>query len=307
MRFLILALTLSSSAVLAQTTSLQITIPNQAGDTLTLGGPEVNCSVQRLVNWTLTATSGVACSDLNIWITNLNSCADAPATTGDTDLVLQTVSQGSVTTTTSGTPDFRLDELPGLKAGGDAGTTCGQPPGRTLNYRVCGSLRIGTGVVGTCDSSTIIKGNTLKVVYDTEAPEVPEITSIASLDSALSITVEANGGDPNQFRVRVTRVSDGAEVANVVQGTEEGQFRVSNLQNDVPYRVEASALDPAGNESAATAPEEGTPRQTEGFYERYRRDGGQEQGGCDVAGGGLAGGAMLAALGFWLSSRRNRS
>jgi hypothetical protein len=127
------------------------------------------------------------------------------------------------------------------------------------------------------------------------------------LDSALNARVADAGGDPNRFRVRVTRADTGAEVASITQSVDQDLFRVNGLENGVKYQVEAFALDEVGNVSAASGSQEATPVKTSGFYQRYTDAGGDETGGCNVAGGGLAGGAMLAALGFWLSSRRNRS
>jgi len=300
MRFLILAFSLSASAALAQQTSgFQITIPNQTGDTLTLGGPNVDCGQQRTVNWSLTTSSPV-CGDLNVWLTSAASCPDAPAATDE--LIIQTVSQTDLATTRQGSPDFTLGELStvgtDVACGGDA---------RRTEYRLCGSLKVGGGTFFDCTTPAVLKANTVKVVYDTEPPGVPVLEAVVPLDSALNVRVGEGGGDPDRFRVRVTRVNDNTEVASLTQSVDRNQFRVERLENGVTYRVEAFALDRVDNESAATEAQEGTPIPTVGFYGRYVAAGGDETGGCNATGGGLAGGAMLAALGFWLSSRRNRS
>jgi hypothetical protein len=174
---------------------------------------------------------------------------------------------------------------------------------------VCASVKLLTGTFGvTCDNTTTFtKGNTLKVVYDTQAPPAPTVTGVAGLDSALSVSVSSNGGEPNQFRVQALSPADNSVAAERTATTDTTDFRLSGLQNDVTYHVVAFALDTAGNVSAASAAVDGTPIKTNGFFQHYVDDGGQERGGCSVAGGGLAGGAVLAALGFWLSSRRNRS
>jgi uncharacterized protein (TIGR03382 family) len=79
------------------------------------------------------------------------------------------------------------------------------------------------------------------------------------------------------------------------------------LENGVEYKLTATALDAVNNESAPSSEQTGTPIFTRGFFDRYVEAGGQETGGCGAAAGGLVGGWGLAVLGFWLSSRRNRS
>lgn len=296
MRPLLIGLLLFSTSALAQ----QITLTTQSGTKLVVGPGD--CGNQRVINWTL---SGNFCDATTIWLTQ-GTCGD---TVGPGELqVGDAVPNPSVSGNAVGTRNFRVSDLPGLQ-GGDGGVTCGAT-GITQTYKVCGSTRQTTSdVVGnvTCSSSIVKSGTSTTVVYDAEAPSAPNLESVVSLDSALSIRVTDNGGTPTHFRVRVVRVSDDVEVASVTQAVDQNQFRVSGLENNVTYRVEAFARDEIGNESGASSSQEGTPVKTSGFFQAYTDAGGQETGGCNVAGGGLAGGAMLAALGFWLSSRRNRS
>ncbi|RYZ39393.1 MAG: hypothetical protein EOO71_20255 [Myxococcaceae bacterium] len=87
----------------------------------------------------------------------------------------------------------------------------------------------------------------------------------------------------------------------------EGNVVATGLINGVTYRVRAKLEDEAGNVSGLSAAVEGTPVKSNGLFDAYKDANGQEQGGCASTGGGLAGGAVLAALGIWLSSRRKVS
>jgi hypothetical protein len=298
MRPLFIGLLLFSSAALAQTTTIRLSA--QTGTEIVVGAGD--CGNQRTVNWT---RGGVFCADTVFWVTE-GACGNTPATG---DLTLGNPVEPTDTTAT-GTRTFRVGDLPGLQGGGDAGVSCGVQ-GVTRTFKVCASTRRPADNFGqpttTCTSSDYITATGLTVTYDAQAPNAPNLTSVVGLDSALNIRVAEAGGDPTEFRVRVTRADTGAEAASRTQSVDQDLFRVDGLENNVTYRVEAFARDEVGNESAASAAQEGTPVRTSGFYQAYVDAGGQETGGCNVAGGGLAGGAMLAALGFWLSSRRNRS
>lgn len=307
MRLLFLALSLSSSVVLAQTTTtntLQLTIGGLVNDTFTVGGASPDCSLNRTLTWTLN-TSAQACNEMAIWLTSASSCPDTPASG---DFTVTTVTASDLNGgTRSGTANFNIGQLPGF-SGGDGGESCGEQ-GVTKEFRVCASVKLFTGTFGaTCDNvTTFTKGNTLKVVYDTQAPDVPTLKSVVGVDSALRVEVEANGGSPTEFRVEVRNPADGSVVTSRQQTVSTTSFRMDGLTNNTTYSVVAFAVDAAGNVSAATDAQNGTPVKTNGFFQTYVDAGGQETGGCNVAGGGLAGGAVLAALGFWLSSRRNRS
>lgn len=300
MRPLFIGLLLFSTSALAQTTTITLAVPT-GGTEIVVGAGD--CDIQRTVNWT---RSGTFCEVTNLWVTE-GTCANTAAAG---DLELGDAIPASPTNN-NGTRTFRVGDLPGLQGGGDAGITCGTQ-GVTRKYKVCASTRrpaadaFGNPTT-TCTSSDYVTASALTVTYDAEAPSAPNLTSVVPLDSALNVRVSEAGGDPTEFRVRVSRVDNGSEVASRTQSVDQDLFRVDGLENGVTYRVEAFARDEVGNESAASAAQEGTPIPTAGFYQQYVDAGGAETGGCNVAGGGLAGGAMLAALGFWLSSRRNRS
>jgi hypothetical protein len=295
MRFLLIALTLTASAAQAQAT-LRLQAPNITGDTLRLKAD--SCDLSRTVNWSI-AGATYFCEDLRFWLTKSTSCPDVPAA-GDTERP-----EVSLTVLRNGTREapmtFQTRDLPGFR--GTDGIPC-PTADREDAYLLCASVKQSIGGTCTNNDSSYLKGS-LKIVYDSRPPPAPEIESVAALDRALSIRVKA-GDDTSQVRVRVER-PDGTGARSLLQSVDQPLFRVENLENNVTYTITATALDAAENESAASEAREGTPILTRGFFDRYVEAGGQEMGGCGAAGGALTGGWLLAVLGFWLSSRRNRS
>jgi uncharacterized protein (TIGR03382 family) len=293
---LITAAVLVSTAASAQT-GVQVNL-RFANGTETLTVSPGDCGNRRVVvTWTST---GTACQELALWLTEGSECketADAQTTTRRT---LTSVPQTTLNSSRTGTFEFSVSELPFSGQGGDGGTgSCGVLDVEQ-QFRVCGSTKA-TDFVGAC-STTVTKASPGKLTYDAKAPPAPTIESVSQLDQALRVQI-TGAIDVNQVRLVVLR--DGLEVTRKTQGP--GSIQVENLTNEVTYQLEAYAIDAAGNVSATAATAEGTPIKTLGFYEKYRQSGGTETGGCGATGGGLAGSAMLAVLGFWLSSRRNRS
>ena len=86
--------------------------------------------------------------------------------------------------------------------------------------------------------------------------------------------------------------------------TDNLTFRMDGLENGVEYAVRAYAIDAAENQSDPSEPTNGRPVASRGFFEAYKDALGAETGGCGAAGGGIAGSAVLAVLGFWLSRRK---
>jgi len=301
MRYLLIALTFSASAALAQTTGT-ITLAGPANET-TLKVPRDPCNYTRTVNWTVN-TTGVICSDMEFWFVSGTSCPETRATETP---VFATVSRSTLDTgTRTNSITFESQDLPAFK-GTDA-VTC-PADDREDEYRLCASLKLGTAVISTdaCSTTSSQKANEFKVFYDAKAPEPPTIENVAQLDKALSVRVTAaDDDDTSKVKLIVTR-ADGTGTRELSQSVDLPLFRVENLENGVEYKLTATALDAVNNESAPSAEQTGTPVFTRGFFDRYVEAKGQETGGCGAAAGGLAGGWVLAVLGFWLSSRRNRS
>jgi uncharacterized protein (TIGR03382 family) len=299
MRYLLIALTFSASAALAQTTGTIVLSGPNANET-TIRVPREPCNYSRTVTWTVT-TSGTICGDLEFWFVSGTSCPETRAS--DTPLFTR-VTQSTLATTRTNTFTFETQNLPAFQ--GTNAVTCPSPD-REDEYRLCASLKLGTAVISTdpCSTTSTQKANEFKVFYDAKPPAPPSIDNVAALDKALSVRVSTSDDDTSRVKLTIER-ADGTGSRTVNQSVDQPLFRVENLENGVTYRLSATAVDTADNESAASEVKEGTPIFTRGFYDRYVEAGGQEMGGCGAA-GGLMGGWVLAVLGFWLSSRRNRS
>jgi hypothetical protein len=301
MRFLLIALTFSASAALAQTTGT-ISLAGPANET-TLRVPREPCNYSRTVTWTVN-TTGVICSDLEFWFVSGTACPETRAS--DTPLFTSVSRSTLESSTRTNSFTFESQDLPAFK--GTNAVTC-PADDREDEYRLCASLKLGTAVISTdpCSTTSTQKANEFKVFYDAKAPERPSIESVAPLDKALSVRVTSSDDDTSRVKLIVTRADGTLTPREVFQSVDQPLFRVENLENGVEYKLTATALDSVNNESAPSDEQTGTPIFTRGFFDRYVEAGGQETGGCGAAAGSLAGGWVLAVLGFWLSSRRNRS
>jgi uncharacterized protein (TIGR03382 family) len=289
MRSLLIALTLfTASAALAQ--PIVLSVPNKTSLRVGMN----SCDDTQIVTWTYNGAT-VVCTDLRLWIVAGSSCGDEPSGTFED---LGTVNKNDFPAQRTSTVTFKVQDLPGWTTE----VSCGAAD-REDEYRVCASYKQAS-TFGTCDTTTVQKDD-FELVYDSKPPEAPTIDNVAALDKALSVRV-STPTDASQLRLTVTR-ADGTGSQTITQSVDQPLFRVEDLENNVTYTLTATALDVADNESAASDPAEGTPILTRGFFDRYVEAGGQETGGCGAAAGGLTGGWVLAVLGFWLSSRRNRS
>jgi hypothetical protein len=295
MRFLFVGLLLFASTALGQTLSLTVDNITDTAKVIGLNGEDCGDTLQ--VRWTL--SGGVACDSMLLWVTTSGSCKDAPATG---DLELTSVPKDSVNTPGNLFREIQVDKLPIFTAtDGGAGTCSTARVEQTM--RVCASTKV-TSATLVCES--VIKvGTPVLVRFDTQPPPKPTIDAVAPRDSALGVTVSAE--EDSTVVVTATLPAADGGTGTVVATDEttavEGLANLEGLENGVTYQVTARATDVAGN-STDSDPSEGTPIKSNGFYEAYVGAGGTETGGCGAAGGGLAGGAVLAALGFWLSRRK---
>lgn len=289
MRSLLIALTLcTASAALAQ--PIVLSVPNKTSIRVGMN----SCGDSQVVTWTYNGTT-VPCTDLRLWLVSGTSCSDEPSGTYKD---LGTINKNDLPTQRTSTVTFKVSELPGWTTE----VACGAA-NREDAYRVCAAYKSGTGVVSACDSTTAQKDD-FELIYDSKPPGAPTIDNVAALDKALSVRV-STPDDTNELKLTIVR-ADGTGSRTLKQSVDQPLFRVENLENNVTYKLTATAIDAAENESAASEVKEGMPILTRGFFDRYVEAEGQELGGCTAA-GGVLGGWVLAVLGFWLSSRRNRS
>ncbi|WP_375766462.1 hypothetical protein NR798_32895 [Archangium gephyra] len=302
--FLTATVLLSSAAFGQFGSSVQISVQSLTGtDTLSVG-PSL-CGQTSSFNWRV---AGFPCTELSLWITTDTDCRESvSAQSSGSSRALTSIPQSSITAAggAATTATFQVSNLPIFSTttptDGGSAVACGDP-GLESTMLLCAASKT-ADALGSCSSNVVKAATPLKITYDTKSPDAPAISGVAALDKALRVKVDA---PDDAAEVRVVAKLEGVEVSNQRQGVARGDVRVENLQNDVTYQLEAFAYDAAGNQSPASAAEEGTPTRTLGFYEQYRGAGGEETG-CGATGGGFAGGGMLAALGFWLFSRRNRS
>jgi len=274
-----------------------------ANGTDTLSVSPGDCADRRVtINWTST---GNACQELAVWLAEGSECQDTPSAQ-TTRHSLTAIPQNTLNTARSGSFTFDVSALP-FSATTDGGTRSCGATGFEQEFRVCASTKAFDSNVfgGTTCSNSITKASPAKLTYDAQPPGTPTIEEVAGLDQALRVRVsEPSGSATVKLYVRL---ADGTDVTTQDQGVGQGDLEVENLENGVTYQLTATAIDAAGNESAPSEAKEGSPTKTNGFLEEYLIAGGKETGGCGAAGGGVAGGAVLAVLGFWLFSRRNRS
>jgi hypothetical protein len=292
---LILSALLLSSAASAQ---VSVTLRLATGQSTVRFGP-TDCA-DRLVTVTWTR-SGNACEGLSLWLTTPDKDCGDTAATGEVGLTA--VSKETLQSQTQGTFQFNLNRLPFPTADGGGGCSSLQDE---VTFRLCGATKGFASIydTSTC-SSTVQKATGMEFIFDGQPPDAPTIESASGLDQALLARVSEPAGTT---RVELVVSRDGTEVTRASQDAGRGSIRVENLENEVTYQLVAYAFDEAGNQSAPSETAEATPLKTNGFLEEYLNAKGQEMGGCGAAGGGgVAGGAVLAVLGFWLSSRRNRS
>ncbi|QSQ16657.1 MXAN_2561 family MXYO-CTERM-anchored protein [Myxococcus landrumensis] len=297
MRHILVVLLLTASTALGQTVNFTGAAIQNNEVVVSLA----NCGKVNAVTWTRSGT--LLCSSATLFLTE-GSCTDKPDATGNKKV--GEINQNDASPT--GTINLVMSEALDAK-----GETCeGQKANRT--YKLCASTTRQTNL-GQCDSTLVSIGNSINFILDPVAPGAPGAPAVTGLDSALSVSVTTTS-DMARLKVEVVELTlgddagtgtPGAVVRSKEQVTPNNVFRMDGLENGKTYGVRVIAFDKAGNESPASALVTGAPIASNGFFDEYVDAGGQETGGCGAGGGGLAVGAAMAALGFWLTSRRKQS
>ncbi|ATB37421.1 fibronectin type III domain protein [Cystobacter fuscus] len=288
--FLLTTALLLSSAASAQ---VKFTFGTANNETLSFG--KADCSNPVTVTWTRTIQP---CDRLTLWITTTGSCQGAAADTSKGDVALDEISLSTFQAATQGTFNLDRSRLPFVTS--DGGAACGSL-NEEKTFSLCGATKQTDNFYGC--NSTVVNATAARITYDGKPPSAPTLSATSGMDGAASITVNAPS-DATRGVVRI--LLNGEEFRKVEWSLGKGALLVENLENDVTYEADATVFDAAGNESERSSPVQVIPTKTYGFMEHYGDSGGQEVG-CGAVGGGVAGGAMLAVLGFWLFSRRNRS
>jgi len=180
--------------------------------------------------------------------------------------------------------------------------TCGGATGVNQDLFVCVQAKTPATVVGGTD--TITTGSA-QITVDSVPPPTPTDTKAESLDGGLRVTwsMPSDVGNTARFKV-FAKPATGDEKQTTIDGATSRTTDITGLTNGTEYTVTVSSVDnfgsstrgTLGNESPRSVPAAGTPQPVEDFYQRYRRLGGTETGGCAGAPAGLAALAGLALL-----------
>ena len=276
------------SVGLAQTIELST---STGGASLNIGAGDCAKTYGGTWNW---PTGGVVCAPLLIWATEGTSCAD---TKKDGDVLLDETPISELRVAATGTFPMKVADLPAFKnAGTDGGVSCGAQ-GIEKEHTICASTRFATSSLDTTCSTTgqYFKATTpISVNYDTKPPDAPVIQGVASFDGALNISFSA-AEDVSQVHIELRGPNDADFSRRASVGRTASPTKVKDLANNETYTIRLFAQDAAGNVSDASAEATGTPVKTDGFWDIYRRNGGDEPGGCTMAPASLS---IFAAAGL---------
>ena len=297
-RVALLAGLLLGAAASAQTINLNF-IGSPALTTLAKGPAGCNDQVQ--VSWNTSGlSSGNACTSLEIWITNSQTCGDHPSTAGSdagpgTDLSIGTFSLATQTTGTAN--NFKVSDIPGV-AGNCAIIA-------DIKNAICSSVDFRNTIGGTCST---ISASSLIIRYDTQPPDPPTLELLPQ-DSKIVVRL-GNNGDSDvlnylvQYALQPTSGgSPGWVTLPEVPATVTSKA-IDGLINGTTYVVQAFALDEVDNVSQASDQQSATPQASNGFWGEYKAAGGADTGGCSATGAAVP--SVLGALGVLVALLRRR-
>ena len=281
-----------------------------AGNSTTAGGTDTfgpsACNDTLTVYWQNAALisfySQCSMNGMQVWITEGSTCGTEP---GATDLELSEIAGLSLSTAKTGSFSFKRSSMPGFVTSTDGGVSCGAT-GVSITHKVCGAIAYSTYSGISCNTATTFKATPLTIVYDTQPPVAPTLDEVIPQDSALKAKFTANDSDTDRIvaQVRAAGSTDAFEdkgSATVSSGTTF--VLAKDLENYKSYDVQLIAFDAAGNQSAPSASQVGTPVAVCGFLCQYYRAGGTDDyRGCST---GLAAVPTLVVL--WALRRRKTS
>ncbi|MBZ4371060.1 MXAN_2561 family MXYO-CTERM-anchored protein [Corallococcus sp. AS-1-6] len=344
MRLPFIGLLLFASTAVAQVgPAVSFTSATTTTSNNTVTVPKSECGNARRFTWT--RTGNICGGSLFIYATT-GTCGGEPTAT-DLKLVSLGSSDSTTTGTVNFSVQQLLAARGGGTDGGSAATCDSQTSEISFNLCASARQVGGYLGTECQTAYANVGSPTFVLKYDPQPPATPTIAAVIPRDSALSVQVDGaeadstvivevamvasadtdagTDGDAGTDADAGTDTDAGTDdggmglvgslalegttgpVTRVDKAAGEGNVVITGLTNGVTYRLQAIIRDAAGNESPASASVDATPVKSNGLFDAYVDAGGQERGGCAAAGGGLAGGAVLAALGIWLSSRRKVS
>lgn len=294
MRLFTAILALAPALALAQT--LDITVSRAGSPTTVLdggfiGGP-ADCNLRAVANWSISAPI-TGCDSLQFWFNDTNNCPDKPTAS---DKILR-----SEPTPFAQTGSFQV-QLGDLPAFADGGVSCGAQFESTAF--LCGASTFNLSGCNFPPNTVLKDTSPPPVTYDGIPPTVPTITHVEPLDASLAVAIDV---DDQTISVTVTATDPSGNSIRRDQPRPFGSsVIIDGLQNGVTYSVTVIAVDRAGNQSAASAAQTGTPIATAGFWAQCKADSSCNQSGCSAAGMGGAGLGLLIAASLFFRRRAVR-
>lgn len=163
------------------------------------------------------------------------------------------------------------------------------------------------------DDTTVVPTDS-RIIVDTVRPQPPTNFTFEVTENKISANWELSSDDDvTRYGVYYSTtpftggtLADGSLGSAFVTGDDRtsNDFTVSLSGDDTVY-VAMVAVDETGNESVLSEVQSATVVQTQDFWELYQAAGGQEEGGCNAA-GGAAGWLLLGFAGLLGRRRRGR-
>ena len=200
-----------------------------------------NSNNSYIVTWTSSGlSSGNACGNTQIFLTNSQSCPDTPNTTGadggSQDLVIGTIDINTIATGSGTIPSQRMRDMPGL------GGNC--PDGQDITNAVCASLSYRATGSTSCDSN-LTSSTTLTLHYDAKPP-VPPGMNVLAQDSKIVVQLDPQGETLLRYDIQYAEAppNDGGpdwRQATNLEATKTSES-ITGLTNGVVYLVRAQSI-----------------------------------------------------------------
>jgi hypothetical protein len=299
-----LVLLVLSSPALAQTVTLGFSGGGSNLTSIPFNQASCNGNDQYIVTWTAAnLNSSNACGNLQIFVTNNQSCPNAAPNTsgadgGTADIIIGTVGISTLATGSGTLPSARRRDMPGL------GGNC--PDGQDITNAICAYLQYRAS--GSTDCSGVLTSTTnLTLRYDAKPPVPPGMNLLAQ-DAKIVVQLDPQGETLLRFEIQYAEAQSGdagpawRQAANL-DATKSSES-ITGLTNGVAYLVRAQSIDEVENASGYNDPQSATPQASNGFWGEYKDAGGHELGGCNVSDAAVP--SVLGALGVLVALIRRR-
>jgi len=295
-----------ASPALAQQISLNFGSGGANLTTFPFNQEDCNSNVSYTVAWTATGLgSGNACSNMQIFVTNSQSCPSAPTVTstdgGTADVIIGTVDINTLATGSGSVQPRRLRDMPGL------GGSC--PDGEDVTNAICASLPYRATGSTDCNGTPLGSSTTLNLRYDAKPP-VPPVMTLLGQDAKIVVQLDPQGETLLRYEIQYAEApsNDAGPIwkppSPLTLEATKSSFQITGLTNAVEYLVRAQSIDEVSNPSGYNDPQSATPQASNGFWGEYKDAGGHELGGCSVADAAVP--TVFGALGVLVALARRR-